>query len=165
MDFRLEGTRRNVNLSTFFATGFESGAMRFLGGKSLRHWSPFKTWIPPLSLYYKEQSTAKSNSLTTWLVSTRNAVRGTSAEIPNFTRVTSWVVLLISRSKFRTRVDSISSTFQICMGSDTSSWKFYALSSEVISADCQATSQLFCIWQFGAYGQPLTPIGERHMCE
>ena len=33
-----------------------------LGKKLLRHWSPFKTWIPPLSFYYKEQSTAKSNS-------------------------------------------------------------------------------------------------------
>lgn len=81
------------------------------------------------------------------------------AEIPNFRRVTAWVILLVSRGKFRTMVDSISSTFQICMGSDTSSWKFYALSSEVISADFQAASQLFCIWQFGAYGQPLTPIG------
>lgn len=79
--------------------------------------------------------------------------------IPNFRRVTAWVILLVSRGKFRTMVDSISSTFQICMGSDTSSWKFYALSSEVISADFQAASQLFCIWQFGAYGQPLTPIG------
>ena len=45
-----------------FATEFESGTMRFLGGKSLRHWSPFKTWIPPLSFCYKEQSTANSNS-------------------------------------------------------------------------------------------------------
>ena len=45
-----------------FATEFESGAMRFWGKKLLRHWSPFKTWIPPLSFYYKEQSTANSNS-------------------------------------------------------------------------------------------------------
>ena len=29
-----------------------------LGEKSLRHWSHFKTWISPLSFYYKEQSTA-----------------------------------------------------------------------------------------------------------
>ena len=50
---RYEEKRESFNL---FATGFESGAMRFFGGKSLRHWSPFKTWIPPLSFYYKEQS-------------------------------------------------------------------------------------------------------------
>ena len=56
---RYEEKRESFDL---FATGFESGAMRFLRGKSLRHWSPFKTWIPPLSFYYKEQSTAKSNS-------------------------------------------------------------------------------------------------------
>ena len=30
-----------------FATGFESGAMRFWGKKLLRHWSSFRTWIPP----------------------------------------------------------------------------------------------------------------------
>ena len=29
-----------------------------MGEKSLRHWSHFKTWISPLSFYYKEQSTA-----------------------------------------------------------------------------------------------------------
>ena len=45
-----------------FATEFESGAMRSWGEKALRHCSPFKTWIPPLSFYYKEQSTANSNS-------------------------------------------------------------------------------------------------------
>ena len=44
------------------AAKFESGAMRFWGGKSPRHWNPFKTRFPPLSLYYKEQSTANSNS-------------------------------------------------------------------------------------------------------
>jgi len=44
------------------ATKFESGVMRFLGEKSLQHWSPFKTWIPQLSFYYIEQSTANSNS-------------------------------------------------------------------------------------------------------
>ena len=38
-----------------FAAKFESGAMRFSGKKSLRRWSPFKTRIPPLSFYYKEQ--------------------------------------------------------------------------------------------------------------
>ena len=45
-----------------FAAKFERGAMRFLGEKSLRRWSPFKTGTPPLSFYYKEQSTANSNS-------------------------------------------------------------------------------------------------------
>ena len=45
-----------------FAAEFESGAMPFWEKKTLRHWSPFKTWIPPLSFYYKEQSTANSNS-------------------------------------------------------------------------------------------------------
>ena len=33
-----------------------------LRGKSPRRWNPFKTKFPPLSLYYKEQSTANSNS-------------------------------------------------------------------------------------------------------
>ena len=32
-----------------FAAKFESGAMRFLGEKLLRRWSPFKTRIPLLS--------------------------------------------------------------------------------------------------------------------
>ena len=48
-----------------YAAKFESGAMRFEGGggqKSPRHWNPFKTRFPPLSFYYKEQSTANSNS-------------------------------------------------------------------------------------------------------
>ena len=44
------------------ATKFESGVIRFLGEKSLQHWSPFKTWIPLLSFYYTEQSTVNSNS-------------------------------------------------------------------------------------------------------
>ena len=56
---RYEEKRESLDL---FATELESGAMRFWGKKSLWHWSPFKTWIPPLSFYYKEQSTAKSNS-------------------------------------------------------------------------------------------------------
>ena len=56
---RYEEKRESFNL---FTPGFESRAMRFWGGKSLQHWSPFKTWIPPLSFYYKEQSTANSNS-------------------------------------------------------------------------------------------------------
>ena len=33
-----------------------------LGEKSPRRWNPFKTRFPPLSFYYKEQSTANSNS-------------------------------------------------------------------------------------------------------
>ena len=33
-----------------------------MGGKPPRRWNPFKTRFPPLSLYYKEQSTANSNS-------------------------------------------------------------------------------------------------------
>ena len=45
-----------------YAVKFESGAMQFLGGKSPRRWNPFKTRFPPLSFYYKEQSTANSNS-------------------------------------------------------------------------------------------------------
>ena len=34
------------------AAKFESGAMRFSGGKLLRRWSPFKTRIPSLSFYF-----------------------------------------------------------------------------------------------------------------
>jgi len=33
-----------------------------LGGKIARRWNPFKTRFPPLSCYYKEESTANSNS-------------------------------------------------------------------------------------------------------
>ena len=33
------------------AAKFESGAMRFLGEKSLQRWNPFKTRIPPFSFY------------------------------------------------------------------------------------------------------------------
>ena len=51
-----------MNLSTFLLRSLKPEQCDFGGKKSLRHWSPFKTWIPPLSLYYKEQSTAKSNS-------------------------------------------------------------------------------------------------------
>ena len=47
-----------------FAAKFEGRVMQFLGEKSLRGWSPFKTRIPPLSFYYKEQSMANSNSQT-----------------------------------------------------------------------------------------------------
>ena len=45
-----------------YAVKFESGAMRFLGEKSLQRWNPFKTRIPPLSFLYMEQSMANSNS-------------------------------------------------------------------------------------------------------
>ena len=56
---RYEEKRESFDL---LATKFESGVIRFLGEKSLKHWSPFKTWIPPLSFYYTEQSTVNSNS-------------------------------------------------------------------------------------------------------
>jgi len=46
----------------FHAAKFESGAMRFGGKKIARRWNPLKTRFPPLSFYYKEQSTANSNS-------------------------------------------------------------------------------------------------------
>ena len=46
----------------FHAAKFERGAMRFWGENSPRRWNPFKTRFPPLSFYYKEQSTANSNS-------------------------------------------------------------------------------------------------------
>ena len=55
---RYEKKRESCDL---YAAKFESGAMRFLGEKSPRHWNPFKTRFPPLSFYYKEQSTANSN--------------------------------------------------------------------------------------------------------
>ena len=55
---RYEKKRESFDL---YATKFESGAMRFRG-ESPRHWNPFKTRFPPLSFYYKEQSTANSNS-------------------------------------------------------------------------------------------------------
>ena len=56
---RYEEKRESFDL---LAMKFESGVIRVLGEKSLQHWSPFKTWIPPLSFYYTEQSTANSNS-------------------------------------------------------------------------------------------------------
>jgi len=62
MDLRLEGMRRNVNLLTFMLQSLKA-VQSDLGGKSPRHWNPFKTRFPPLSFYYKEQSTANSNSL------------------------------------------------------------------------------------------------------
>ena len=56
---RYDKSRESFNL---YAAKFESGAIRFGGEKSLRCWNPFKTWIPPLSFLYMEQSTANSNS-------------------------------------------------------------------------------------------------------
>ena len=46
---RYEKNRKSLDL---YAVKFEIGAMRFLGEKSLRRWNPFKTRIPPLSLFY-----------------------------------------------------------------------------------------------------------------
>ena len=56
--------RYEKNRESFYLYGakFESKAMRFLGKKSPRRWKVFKTRFPPLSLYYKEESTANSNS-------------------------------------------------------------------------------------------------------
>ena len=56
--------REEYNRESFdlYAAKFESGAMRFWWENSPRRWNPFKTRIPPLSFYYKEQSTANSNS-------------------------------------------------------------------------------------------------------
>ena len=56
---RYEKNRESFDLS---ASNFESKAMRFWGKKSPRRWNAFKTRFQPLSLYYKEQSTANSNS-------------------------------------------------------------------------------------------------------
>ena len=56
---RYEKNRESFDL---YAAKFENGAMRFLGEKSPRRWNPFKTRFPPLSFYYKEKSTANSNS-------------------------------------------------------------------------------------------------------
>ena len=61
MDFRLEGTRRIVNLLTFMLRSLKAERCDF-GGKIAPVLEPFKTRFPPLSLYYKEQSTANSNS-------------------------------------------------------------------------------------------------------
>ena len=56
---RYEKNRESFYL---YAAKFETEAMRFWGEKSPRHWNPFKTRFPPLSFYYKEQSTANPNS-------------------------------------------------------------------------------------------------------
>ena len=60
--FSIGTYEKNRESFDHYAAKFESGAMRFWGGKSLRRWNPFKTRIPPLSFYYVEQSTANSNS-------------------------------------------------------------------------------------------------------
>ena len=60
--FSIGRYEKNCESFDLYAAKFESGAMRFWGGKSLRRWNPFKTRIPPLSFYYMEQSTANSNS-------------------------------------------------------------------------------------------------------
>ena len=65
---RLDGFsigRYEKNLESFdlYAEKFESRAMRFGGKKSPRRWNPFKTRIPPVPFYNKEQSTTNSNSL------------------------------------------------------------------------------------------------------
>ena len=61
MDFRLEGTRRIMNLLTFMQRSLKAERCGF-GEKLPRRWKPFKTRFCSLSFYYKEQSTANSNS-------------------------------------------------------------------------------------------------------
>ena len=56
---RYEKNRESFDL---YAAKFESGAMRFWREKIAPALEPFKTRFPPLSFYYKEQSTANSNS-------------------------------------------------------------------------------------------------------
>ena len=56
-------SEKNRESFDLYAKKFESGAMRFWMEKSHRRWNPFETRFPPLSFYYKEQSTANSNSL------------------------------------------------------------------------------------------------------
>ena len=67
-----EGTRRNVNLLTFILRSLKAERCDFggnirLAGEETLFWrgfqNPFKTRFPPLSFYYKEQFTAKSNSI------------------------------------------------------------------------------------------------------
>jgi len=62
MDFRLEGTRRNVNLLTFMLQSLKVEQCGFEGKNRPGAGNPFNARIPPLSFYYKEQSTANSNS-------------------------------------------------------------------------------------------------------
>ena len=56
---RYEEKRESFDL---FAMNFDSGVMRFSGGKSLLRWSLFKITSPSLSFLYKERYTANSKS-------------------------------------------------------------------------------------------------------
>ena len=60
--FSIGRYEKNPESFDVYAVKCESGAMRFLGEKSLRRWNPFKTLIPPFSFLDMEQSTANSNS-------------------------------------------------------------------------------------------------------
>ena len=57
-----------MNLLTFMMRSLKAERCDFFffwgggGGIAPARWNPFKTRIPPLSFYYKEQSTANSNS-------------------------------------------------------------------------------------------------------
>ena len=53
---------KNRGSFDLYAAKFESGAMRLWGEKIAPALEPFQNKLPPLSLYYKEQSTANSNS-------------------------------------------------------------------------------------------------------
>ena len=60
--FSIGRYEKNHESFDLYAVKFESGAMRFLKGKLLRRWNPFKTRIPPFSFLHMGQSTANSNS-------------------------------------------------------------------------------------------------------
>ena len=64
MDFRLKGTRRIVDLLTFMLRSLKAQRCDLGGGggEIAPALEPFQNKFPPLSLYYKEQSTANSNS-------------------------------------------------------------------------------------------------------
>ena len=62
MDFRLKGTRRIVDALTFMLRSLKAERCDFGGGEIAPALEPFQNKFPPLSLYYKEQSTANSNS-------------------------------------------------------------------------------------------------------
>ena len=61
MDFRSEGTRTNVNLSTFLLRSLKAERCNFWG-KNRCGAGALLTWIPPLSFHHKEQSMANLNS-------------------------------------------------------------------------------------------------------
>ena len=52
IDFRSEGTRRSVNLSTFLLRSLKVERCDFLWKNCSGALEPYKTWIPPLSFYY-----------------------------------------------------------------------------------------------------------------